>query len=104
MLINTQKFDKGDIIAMKLVNGDEVVAQVVADEMMAYTVSRPCTVMPSPKGIGLMQSLLTSDLKQNISISKQHVMMAAAVIDEMKNHYIQTTTGIQPVSAGGVFG
>jgi hypothetical protein len=102
MLVNTQKFDKGDIVAMKLVNGDEVIAQMVSDEMMAYTVSRPCTVVPSPKGIGLMQSLLTSDLKQNISISKQHVMMAAVVVDEMKSHYIQTTTGIQPVSAVGI--
>jgi hypothetical protein len=26
MLVQTQKFDKGDIVAMKLVNGDEVVA------------------------------------------------------------------------------
>jgi hypothetical protein len=103
MLVQTQKFDKGDIVAMKLVNGDEVVAEIIADEMMSYTVSRPCTVIPSPKGIALMQSLMTSDAK-TLTISKQHVMMISKVIDEMTNHYIQTTTGIQPVTRGGIIG
>jgi hypothetical protein len=95
MLVNNaQKFNKDDIVAMKLVNGDEVVAQIISDDMMSYAISRPCTVIPSAQGIALMQTLMTSDSK-TIGISKQHVMMIAPVIAEMKSHYIETTTGVQ---------
>jgi ureidoglycolate hydrolase len=59
-------------------------------------------VIPSQQGIGLVQSLFTADQKNNISISKTHVIMHSKVIDQMEKHYIQTTTGIQPVTKGSI--
>jgi hypothetical protein len=102
MLLNTQRYDATDIVSFKLVNGDEIVARVVQDTNEDFVIARPCTVMPSAKGIGLIQSLFTAEDNKNVHISRSHVMMHAPTIKEMRDHYIQTTTGIQTVSSPGL--
>jgi hypothetical protein len=99
---NAHKFDPQDVVTMKLVNGDEIVAEIVEDASMYYVVKRPQTVVPSAKGMGLMPSLFTGKENAEITVSKQHVMMATASVDEMVRHYIVTTTGIEPVTRGSI--
>ena len=102
MLVTTQQYNKDDIVSFKLVNGDEIVAKFIEEQSDKFIIAKPTTVIPSQQGIGLVQSLFTSDLSKHIEIAKSHIMLHAATIKEMENHYIQTTTGIQPVSAGGI--
>lgn len=101
-MLQSNKYTKDQIVTFKLVNGDEIVAKIVEETTDAYTVSKPCTVVPSQQGIGLLQSLFTSNLNNNITLSKTHVMMHSTTVDQIQNHYIQTTTGIEPVTAGGL--
>jgi hypothetical protein len=98
----TNKYNQDDIITFKIVNGDEIVAKIVEESDDAFTVMKPCTVMPSQQGLGLLQSLFTSDLNKSIRLEKRHVMMHAPTINDVQNHYIKTTTGIEPVSKGGI--
>ena len=49
-----------------------------------------------------MQSLFTSDLNKSIHLDKRHVMLHSQTSGELVNHYIQTTTGIEPVTAGSI--
>jgi hypothetical protein len=102
MLISNNKYDEGDIVSFKLVNGDEIVAKVMQDNTDSWLLGKPCTVLPSPKGIGLMQSLFTADQNKNIILRDQHVMMHCICVVEIKNYYIETTTGIKPVTAGSI--
>lgn len=101
-MLTTKPYDKDDIVTFKIVNGDEIVAKIVAETADTFTVSKPCTVMPSQQGLGLLQSLFTSDLNKSIQLEKIHVMMHAPTIQDVQNHYIKTTTGIETVSAGGI--
>lgn len=102
MLITNEKYSQDDIVTFKIVNGDEIVAKIVEESDDAFTVIKPCTVMPSQQGLGLLQSLFTSDLNKSIRLEKRHVMMHAPTVKDVQNHYIKTTTGIEPVSAGGI--
>jgi hypothetical protein len=102
MLISTSKYDTQDVVTFKLVNGDEVVARVVDDQETFFVINKPTTVVPSSQGIGLVQSLFVADLEKNITLAKAHVMMHAPVVDKMRDHYIQTVTGIQTVSKGSI--
>lgn len=102
LVSNSTKYEKDDIVTFKLVNGDELVAKIIEDGGMSYTVDRPCTVVPSHQGIGLTQSLFTSDMKKPIVISKAHVMFSGETIEEMVNHYFTVTTGLQTVAAGSI--
>lgn len=97
MLISKSSYDAGDILTFKLVNGDEIVAKLVEQTDSTYTLERPCTVVPSAKGIGLMQSLFTGEVDHKVVLDRNHVMMHVATVKDIKNHYIQTTTGISLV-------
>lgn len=101
MLIN-KGYSNGDIVAFKLVNGDEIVARIVDSDGDNWKVERPCTVVPSPQGIGLMQSLFSADLNTPIEIRREHIMMHAPVVSQLESHYIQTTTGIETVPKGSI--
>jgi hypothetical protein len=101
-MLVTNKYDQDDIVTFKIVNGDEIVAKIVEESDDAFTVIKPCTVMPSQQGLGLLQSLFTSDLNKSIRLEKRHVMMHAPTVKDVQNHYIKTTTGIEPVSAGSI--
>jgi hypothetical protein len=52
--------------------------------------------------MGLVQSLFSGDINNNVTLSKQHVILHAPAVKEIENHYIKTTTGIQTVSKGGI--
>ncbi|MCX7592426.1 MAG: hypothetical protein N2235_01450 [Fischerella sp.] len=94
MLIQKSNFDVGDIVGFKISNGDEVVAEVVEITPMEYKIKKPTTVVASPQGLGLMQSLFSVDPNTIVPLSKNHVIMAAPVHEKMRDHYVQTTTGI----------
>jgi hypothetical protein len=101
-MLVTNRYEKDDTVTFKLSNGDEIVAKIVEDTPTAFVISKPCTVMPSQQGIGLIQSLFTSALNKDISIDKRHVMMSAPTISDIEAHYIKTTTGIETISKGGI--
>ena len=101
-MLEKQGYAKDTVVSFKLVNGDEIVAKIIEENANGFIVSKPCTVMPSQQGLGLLQSLFTSDLNKSIRLEKRHVMMHAPTVKDVQNHYIKTTTGIEPVSAGGI--
>lgn len=101
-MLQTLNYKKDDIVSFKLVNGDEIIAKIVEEVNGNFVVNKPCTVMPSPQGLGLIQSLFTSDLNKNVTIDKSHIMIHSITVEAVKNHYIQTTTGIEPATSGGI--
>ena len=102
MLINNSKFDKGDIVVFKMVNGDEIVTEIIEDAAADYRVKKPQTVVPSAKGMGLMPALFTARDDFVIIVAKAHVMMAAPAVEEMVRHYNTTTTGIMTLPKGSI--
>lgn len=101
-MLVSRGYQEGDIVSFKLTNGDEIVARIISSDTDSYEVAKPCTVMPSPQGMGLIQSLFTADSDINIRLNKNHVIMHAPSIDQMQKHYIKTTTGIEPVTRGSI--
>ena len=93
-------YSAGDIVCFKIVNGDEIIAKIVEVKDEGFVVNRPCTVIPSQQGLGLMQSLISADINTNVTLKSEHVIMHGPVITDIENHYIRTTTGIQPAKSG----
>ena len=101
-MLEKQGYAKDTVVSFKIVNGDEIVAKIVEETHDTFIINKPTTVMPSQKGLGLMQSLFTSDLNKSIALDKRHVMMHSPTVKDVENHYIKTVTGIEPVSPGGI--
>jgi len=99
-MLSRKGYKAGDIVSFKLVNGDEVVAKFVESTTAGWMISKPCTVLPSQQGIGLMQSLFSSDINKDIELKNEHVMMHSPTIKALQDHYLQTTTGIQLQTGG----
>jgi hypothetical protein len=94
-MLVSQKYASGDVVSFKMVNGDELVAKVLEETDAGFSVSSPCTVMPAQQGLGLMQSLFSAREDAKVFLSKQHVMFHAESLEQMKAHYLKTTTGVE---------
>jgi hypothetical protein len=106
MLISKNDISIGDIASFKLTNGEEVVARIKDITNDAYVLSKPCSLVPGQQGVMLvpmhMASMFSIDPESNIEISRQHVMIKSPTVEQLQNHYIKTTTGIEPVTRGGI--
>ncbi len=97
MLIQTVK--PNDIVTMKMITGEEVITKVVSVEDNTYKVSKPLVLSITAQGPAMTPFLLTADLDNEISLSKNFVIAIANTETSTKNHYIKGTTGIEPVTS-----
>ena len=87
-----------EIYTFKISNGDEIVARVEEITDTHYVISKPLTVVPSPQGIQMIMGLFTANPEKMVSLNTGAVSMVATVRDEVRDSYIEATTGIRPVS------
>jgi hypothetical protein len=91
--------EKDLIYTIKIANGDEVVTKVVdIDEDGNYIISKPLTVVPGPQGIQMIMSLFTANPDKNYQLNKSQCSMIALSRDEVRDSYVEATTGIKPVT------
>jgi hypothetical protein len=92
------KVELDQVYTLKIANGDEIVAKIIAEDDTTYTVTKPLTVIPSPQGgINMMNSLFTAAPDKTVSINKQQVAAIAPSREEVCDSYLEATTGIKPV-------
>ena len=84
----------------KLGSGEEFIAKVVEETMIAYKVEAPLCVVPNGQGqMGFAPLLFLADKTKPISIPKPVIHAPAA--EELKTQYESMTTGIAlPKKAG----
>lgn len=102
MLVTRTRIEINDVAAFKLVNGDEVIATVTDVNDTEYTLARPCVVTATAKGLGLIQAMFSLDDGKSVVLRHEHIMMKCEAMSAMRDHYIQTTTGIAPVSKSSI--
>lgn len=91
------KIELNQVYTLKISNGDEIVAKIVAEDEHTYTVVKPLTVIPGPQGINMLNSLFTANPDKNVTINKQQVSVIGQSRDEVCDSYLEATTGIKPV-------
>lgn len=87
------------IYTIKISNGDELVTKIVAQDADSFTIAKPLTIVPSPQGIQMIMSLFTANPDKNYQLNKNQCSMIAVSRDEVRDSYIEATTGIKPVSS-----
>jgi len=98
MLLNkSTTIDIEAVMCFKLVNGDEMIAKVVDVNADEVTVSKPLTLIPSPQGMAMVQSLFAANLDKPIPIRRSNIMMYGYPREDVEKGYLETTSGIQLV-------
>jgi hypothetical protein len=99
--------DANDIVSVKLGNGDEIIAKVLAVDAEKITVSKPLLMIlsqdPRSGAPGVQMApfwMMGADPAGKFTISKTHVVcLVKANIDAAKS-YLAQTTGLTIPSAG----
>jgi len=93
MLVEKKTYKVGDIINLKLVSGDEIVGELSDLDTQGYSLKKPCVVITSADGIGLVQAMFGLDPeKENLFYKDNHVITVCHTHNPMRDHYIKVTT------------
>ena len=84
----------GDTVSLKLVSGEEVVAHLEEEAADYIAISKPVSLGMGPQGPALTPFMITSDSGTNVKIRNQHVLAIGITNSQVKNQYLQSTTGI----------
>lgn len=87
---------KGDVITIKLTNGEELMATYQDDDLDSIEVTKCRCLVPNGQSIGLSPWLMTVDLdSQNVNINKKNVLAWLKTQEDLAKMYTEATTGIQ---------
>jgi len=92
MLIN-KGFSKGDIVSLKLLNGDEIVARFEDESTDVITIERPLAINIGPQGLGMMPWMFLGN-DGIVKLKKDHVFAMVPTKKEAAKQYSEGTTGI----------
>lgn len=89
--------DLNQIYTFKLNTGEELVArlsEIHTDHMM---IQHPILTVLSPQGLQMMPGLFSADMAQSVRLNNASWAMIAQTRDDVRDSWIQATTGIAPV-------
>jgi len=91
----TAHFVKDQVYTFKLNSGEEVIGKVTSEGTDWLMLAAPLSVAPGPQGMGLVPGIFTAKRNENIKLNIASVAMYAVTDDEIKDKYIEATTGIR---------
>lgn len=97
MLIEVN-FEASDIIAMRIVGGEEVIGRFISQNDAVVKLAKPLVLVAQPQGIGMTQYLMMGDMTKDFSFNKATIVTMQKANKQAADNYIRGTTGIQPAS------
>lgn len=92
MLIN-KGFSTGDIVSIKLINGDEIIARFEEETTDEVTITKPLALTLGGGGLGMIPWMFLGS-KETISIKKTHMFVLVPSKKDAASQYMEGTTGI----------
>jgi hypothetical protein len=83
-----------EVYTLKLVSGEELIAKIIGLLETELIIVDPVSVAPGPQGMGLVPSLFTVDSKSDIRLNTNSIVLYGLTEENVKNKYIEATTGI----------
>jgi hypothetical protein len=86
-------FSSGDVVSLKLVNGDELIARFENETSDEIKISKPLAITIGAQGLGMMPWMFLGE-KETITLKRDHVFVMMISKKEAADQYMQGTTGI----------
>lgn len=83
----------GDVVSIKLVNGEELIARYDSETNESVKITRPLTVSLGPQGLGMIPFVFLGE-KETMSLNKSHILVMIPSKKDAADQYMQGTTGI----------
>jgi hypothetical protein len=92
MLIN-KGFSAGDVVSIKLINGDEIISKFEKEDTDTITISRPLALTMNGQGLGMIPWVFLGK-DSSVTISKTNTFFVVESKGEAAKQYLEGTTGI----------
>ena len=94
MLLDVRK--PGDVVALKLMSGEEVIGSFQSDADGKITLRKPLAMDMSPQGPALAPWIASADIDttSNYELNKDHIVTIVKAHKPIADVYTQATTGI----------
>jgi len=92
MLIN-RGLSSGDVVSLKLLNGDEIIARFESETADEITINRPLALTMGQSGLGMIPWIFLGD-KETMTLKRSHVFVIVPSKKDAADQYMQGTTGI----------
>lgn len=91
------EIETGKVYTFKMNSGEEMIAKVVgAPQGAGYLViEEPVSVAPGPQGLGLVPSMFTADVHEEIRLNTDSIALCARTDESVCMKYLEATTGIK---------
>lgn len=83
-----------DIVTLKLLTGEEIIATFEKDDSNTVTVSKPSTIASNGQGMGIIPWMVTAGPRK-VDLSKHAVIAMAATDPEIAKAYQDTVSEIK---------
>ena len=91
------KLETNNIYTFKLNTGEELIARVVEINPDHMIIEHPILTVISQQGLQMMPGLFSADLSENVRLNNASWAMIAETRQDVRDSWIQATTGIAPV-------
>jgi SPX domain protein involved in polyphosphate accumulation len=85
------------IYTFKLNTGEELVAKLAAINLDHLLIQHPILTVLSPQGLQMMPGLFSANMDKTVRLNNTSWAMIADTRDDVRDSWIQATTGIAPV-------
>lgn len=83
----------GDVVSLKLLNGDEIIARFDGETATEIKINRPLAITAGAQGLGMIPWVFLAE-KETFTLQKSHVFVMVPSKKDAANQYMQGTTGI----------
>jgi len=92
------------VYTFKLNSGEELIAKVIQAGSEFIQIEEPVSIAPSQQGMQMIPSIFTANPKGEYRLNTTSVAMYAETADNIKDKYLEATTGIKVPSKKIVLG
>lgn len=92
MLIN-KGFSSGDVVSIKLVNGDELIARYEEETSTTIKINKPLAITAGAQGLGMIPWVFLGET-ETYTLNRDHVFVIVPSKKDAADQYMQGTTGI----------
>ena len=93
-----KNIETNTIYTFKLITGEEMVAKVIEINNDHFIIDHPILTVISQQGLQMMPGLFSANQDKSVRLNNSSWAMIAETRDDVRNSWIQATTGITSVS------
>ena len=94
----------GKVFTIKLNSGEELITKVVEITRDNIIIEEPVSIAPGQQGMQMIPSVFTANPKGEFKLNTTSIAMYAETDDNIKDKYLEATTGIKVPSKKIVLG